>query len=177
MEWVSVYTPFFTFGNFLIAAIALVLSVVSTVLAVKAYRARRIPIGIEIDLPSPDTPSDRWHRCVVAFRNELTVAVDVVEVRSKRPERMLICVGMDDGRIPMPDLCTYSARLLPNRWRIPPATDRWGELTKTIFLLRPTSLRLGQQPRRVQLEVTLAPLGGKPRQIRISTTTPAIIWS
>jgi len=175
-QWITTHAFYFTLGSLAIGTVALIVSIVALRIAIKAYRGRRPPVAVELELHESDA-IEGWHRCVVGFRNELTVAVDVVEMRSTRRAGMLICVGTDDGRIPSPDFKTFTVRLLPRAWRIPPMTDRWGDLSKTIFVLRPTSMRFGRRPRAIQLEMILRPLGGQPCKLRLAVTTQAIRWS
>jgi hypothetical protein len=169
MQALSGYWQWITLGNLAIGVLALCLSAISTVVAVKSYRTRRPPIGILAE--HTQTTSTGWNCFMLTFRNELPSAVRVDEIRSKWPAEGLLFAENIDG----PEVL-YSARLSPG-WRIDAATDRWAQLERRIFVWRPQSLRLGERPRKVALEFKLTPQDARWRQMRMTKRTAAIRWS
>jgi hypothetical protein len=157
----------------IVAIVTLVVAIWAGVGSWRAARSRP-PITIQADLE--DQENNGWHRCRLTIRNEIPSATLVISVRCKKPSGMMLALGADWGRLPIIDLATFSVCLLP-AWEIGAATDRWSDLVRDIFILRPASLWLRRNPRQLVLELSFVLQDGARRTIILSVTTKAIIWN
>jgi hypothetical protein len=165
-----------------LAAIGIIVTLVAAVAAIITVclqlwaNAQLVPLIVETTIFSAE--HGRWHRCRLRIRNRAPVIIDVAEIRSVNPVGMLLAQGLGNhGELPMLNEENFSVHLSPTWVAIDAATDRWAERLVDLYILRPSSIKLGNSARPIVLQFSFVPRDNTRRTTRVNVKTNSIVWS